>query len=187
MHVRETPLPGVLVIEPKIYQDERGLFLESYQAERYREAGLEATFVQDNLSRSTKGVLRGLHYQSQHPQGKLVSVALGAVFDVCVDLRRGLPTFGQWFGQVLSDQNHWQMYIPPGCAHGFCVTSEIAVVTYKCTDFYVPEDEYSLHWNDPTVRIKWPIASPIVSQKDAAAPLWADVHLPHIEQEQQGE
>ncbi|MGF1603858.1 MAG: dTDP-4-dehydrorhamnose 3,5-epimerase [Thermosynechococcaceae cyanobacterium] len=180
MYVRETPLPGVLIFEPKIYQDERGLFFESYQVERYREAGINETFVQDNLSCSTKDILRGLHYQAQHPQGKLVSVAVGAVFDVCVDLRPGSPTLGQWFGQVLSDQNHWQMYIPPGFAHGFCVTSEMAVFTYKCTDFYAPQDEYSLRWNDPTVGIEWPTALPVLSKKDAEAPLWADIRWPDV-------
>ncbi|MGB7414352.1 MAG: dTDP-4-dehydrorhamnose 3,5-epimerase [Thermosynechococcaceae cyanobacterium] len=183
MNVRETPLPGVIILEPKIYQDDRGLFFESYQHDRYQSAGLHKTFVQDNLSRSTKGVLRGLHYQIQHPQGKLVSVAAGAVFDVCVDIRQGSPTFGQWFGEVLSDKNYWQMYIPQGFAHGFCVLSEIAIFTYKCTDFYAPQDEYCLRWNDPTISIDWPITTPLLSKKDAEAPLWADIDLPNLERE----
>lgn len=174
MNTRTTPLPGVLVIEPQVYTDPRGLFFESYQQERYREAGLHAAFVQDNISHSSQGVLRGLHYQLLHPQGKLVSVAAGEVFDVCVDIRQGSPTFGQWFSQVLSAQNHWQMFVPAGFAHGFCVTSETATFTYKCTNFYAPGDEYSIRWNDPAIGIDWPLESPLLSDKDAAAPLLSE-------------
>jgi dTDP-4-dehydrorhamnose 3,5-epimerase len=183
MKVRTTTLPGVLIIEPQIYQDQRGLFFESYQAERYREAGLSAPFVQDNCSHSAKGVLRGLHYQLLHPQSKLVSVAAGEVFDVCLDIRRGSPTFGQWFSQTLSAHNHWQMFIPAGFAHGFCVTSEAAIFTYKCTNFYAPGDEYSIRWNDPALGIDWPIDSPLLSDKDALAPSLQDAHanLPGFE------
>ncbi|MEO0373132.1 MAG: dTDP-4-dehydrorhamnose 3,5-epimerase [Cyanobacteria bacterium P01_A01_bin.17] len=171
MKIRKTALPGVLVIEPQIYKDPRGLFFESYHQERYREAGLRASFVQDNVSHSDKGVLRGLHYQLLHPQGKLVSVAAGEVFDVCVDIRQGSPTFGRWFSQILSAQNHWQVFVPAGFAHGFCVISETAMFTYKCTNFYAPGDEYSIRWDDPAIGIDWPLDAPLLSGKDAEAPL----------------
>jgi dTDP-4-dehydrorhamnose 3,5-epimerase len=167
VNVIPTPLSGLLVIEPKAFGDERGFFLESFQRDRYREAGIVAEFVQDNLSRSCHGTLRGLHYQLTQPQGKLVGVMRGEVFDVAVDLRRSSPTFGRWFGTELNDQNHRQMYIPPGFAHGFCVTSESADFYYKCTDFYNPIDQRTLLWNDPKVGIEWPtVADIILSPKD---------------------
>lgn len=167
MNVTETALPGVIVIEPKVFGDNRGFFFESYERERYREAGIPEEFVQDNISRSRRGVLRGLHFQLRYPQGKLVLVTQGAVFDVAVDIRVGSPTFGQWAGTELSDKNHRQLYIPPGFAHGFCVLSENVDFLYKCTDFYHPEDEGGVIWNDPQIAIAWPIADPTVSERDA--------------------
>lgn len=178
MQVKETSLPGVLLIEPRVFHDPRGFFFESFQVERYREAGIREPFVQDNLSHSSRGVLRGLHYQLQHPQGKLVSVVMGEVFDVGVDIRQGSPTFGHWFGHILSDQNHCQMYIPPGFAHGFCVLSGTATFTYKCTDFYAAGDEYGIRWDDPSIGIDWPIDAPVLSEKDAQAPLLKEAKLP---------
>ncbi|MFO1120507.1 MAG: dTDP-4-dehydrorhamnose 3,5-epimerase [Rhodospirillales bacterium] len=170
MNVVQTPLPGVLMIEPKVFGDARGFFLETYHQLRYANAGIEATFVQDNHSRSSRGVLRGLHYQMRHPQGKLVSVVTGEVFDVAVDLRRGSPCFGRWFGCVLSADNHRQLWIPPGFGHGFCTVSDSADFIYKCTDYYHPEDEGGVLWNDPQLAIEWPIEHPALSAKDAAFP-----------------
>lgn len=168
MQISRTDLPGVLVVEPKVFGDARGYFLETYQRERYVAAGIDAAFVQDNLSRSRKGTLRGLHYQIEHPQGKLVSVIEGEVFDVAVDLRRKSPTFGKWAGATLSGDNHRQLWIPPGFAHGFCVLSETATFFYKCTDYYHPEHERTLLWNDPAVGVEWPLdVEPILSGKDA--------------------
>ena len=156
--VTQTPLAGVLVLEPKVFGDARGFFFESFNARDFEQAtGLKETFVQDNHSKSTKGVLRGLHYQTQHAQGKLVRVAQGAVFDVAVDIRQDSPTFGQWFGLELSAENKKQLWIPAGLAHGFLVTSESAEFLYKTTDYYHPEFERSLLWNDPTLKIAWPI------------------------------
>lgn len=167
MNVTTTNLSGVLVIEPKIFADPRGYFLEIFQSQRYQEAGINLPFIQDNISCSIKGVLRGLHYQLKHPQGKLVFVVSGEVFDVAVDVRLGSPTFGQWFGLILNDKNHKQLYIPPGFAHGFCVLSEKAVFCYKCTDFYYPDDDYGMAWNDPAIAIKWPLTmEPLLSKKD---------------------
>ncbi|MDM8544984.1 dTDP-4-dehydrorhamnose 3,5-epimerase [Candidatus Venteria ishoeyi] len=171
MNVITTEIPGVLIIEPKVFGDERGFFLETYQAERYKAAGIAEPFVQDNHSRSRYGVLRGLHFQRQRPQGKLVSVTQGEVFDVAVDIRKDSPAFGRWVGITLTAENHTQFYVPPGCAHGFCVLSETADFTYKCTDYYQPDDEGSLIWNDPDVGIEWPISDPVLSEKDAKAPL----------------
>lgn len=165
----ETDLPGVIIVEPDIYRDERGFFFETYHAKKYQSGGIPGTFVQDNHSRSTYGTLRGLHAQTAHPQGKLVRVIEGEIFDVAVDIRRGSPTFGRWRGAMLSAENGWQYYIPPGFAHGFCVTSEFAQVEYKCTDFYDPTGEINLLWCDPDIGITWPIESPILSAKDAAA------------------
>jgi len=166
MKVEQTSLPGVLLIEPKVFGDSRGFFLESYHHQRYAEAGIAAVFVQDNHSRSSHGVLRGLHYQVRHPQGKLVSVVAGEVFDVAVDIRSGSPHFGKWFGCVLSAENHRQLWVPPGFAHGFCTLSETADFLYKCTDYYHPEDEGGVLWNDPDLAIAWPVASPALSAKD---------------------
>lgn len=166
MEVIKEPLPGLLVIKPRVFEDERGFFLETWQRVRYREIGIEEDFVQDNWSRSTKGVLRGLHYQKEHPQGKLVSVRSGKVFDVAVDIRKDSSTYGKWFGRVLSDENHLQMYVPPGFAHGFCVLSDVADFSYKCTDYYNANDEAGIKWDDESLDIKWPINNPRISDKD---------------------
>ena len=174
MKVTKTELPGVLVIEPRVFIDERGWFLETFQSERYAAAGIAATFVQDNLSRSVRGTLRGLHFQEPKGQGKLVQVMRGAVLDVVVDVRRGSPTFGKWLGLELSGDQPRQMWIPPGFAHGFCVTSDSADFLYKCTTPYAPEAERSIRWDDPAIGIVWPVAQPLLSKKDAAAPLLAD-------------
>lgn len=170
MKVIETALPGVLIIEPKVFGDHRGFFLETFQVERYREAGITLPFVQDNHSRSQRGVLRGLHFQRTRPQGKLVSVSRGAVYDVAVDIDPASATYGRFVGVELSDDNHRQLWIPPGYAHGFCVLSEVADFQYKCTDLYFPEDEGGLIWNDPDVGIPWPIAEPQLSAKDLKNP-----------------
>jgi dTDP-4-dehydrorhamnose 3,5-epimerase len=170
-----TSLPGVLIIERAVYQDPRGYFFETWRADRYADAGLPERFVQANVSRSAHGTLRGLHLQHPFGQAKLVQVLDGEVFDVAVDIRRGSPTFGQWVGQSLSADNHLQMYIPEGFAHGFCVVSESALVTYQCTDFYHPETEFGIAWNDPVVGIAWPVDAPRLSSKDAVLPVLADV------------
>lgn len=169
MQIETTAISGLLVIQPKVFRDPRGFFVETFQQQRYRDAGMTADFVQDNYSRSSKGILRGLHYQIEHPQGKLVQVLRGQVFDVVVDLRKPSPTFGRWLGFDLSEENCRQVFVPPGCAHGFCVLSEIADFSYKCTDFYFPEHERTLLWNDPTIGIEWPLTGePILSNKDRA-------------------
>ena len=169
MKVTKTKLAGVLILEPQVYRDERGYFLESYNENRYASIpGLDVPFVQDNHSRSRKHVLRGLHLQRQHPQGKLVRVVTGHVWDVAVDVDPGSPTFRQWVGVDLTDENNLQFYIPPGYAHGFCVLSDVADFEYKCTEFYHPADEVGLLWNDPDLKIDWPIAQPVLSGRDAA-------------------
>ena len=170
MKVTETDLPGVLILEPRVFGDDRGFFMETWQRERYREAGIDVDFVQDNLSFSRKGVLRGLHFQNPHAQGKLVQVLQGEVFDVAVDIRVGSPTFGRWAGINLSADNKRQFYVPPDFAHGFCVLSETALFSYKCTDLYHPESEGSILWNDPAIGIDWPVSDPSLSEKDAQAP-----------------
>ena len=177
MKVMETQLAGVLIIEPKVFGDARGFFKETFQAERYREAGIEYTFVQDNYSRSQKGVLRGLHFQVTKPQGKLVSCPKGAVFDVAVDIDPNSITYGQYVGVELTDENHKQLWVPPGYAHGFCVLSETADFQYKCTDYYDPSDEGGVIWNDPDVAIEWPIADPSLSNKDALLPTLAELNV----------
>jgi dTDP-4-dehydrorhamnose 3,5-epimerase len=170
-----TALPGVVIIEPQVLGDERGFFFESYHAARYAEAGLPEHFVQDNHSRSVPGTLRGLHYQLHHPQGKLVRVIHGAVFDVAVDIRRGSPTFGRWVGVELSAANKRQLYVPPGFAHGFCVPTEASELAYKVTGYWQPGDERGIAWNDPTLAIAWPIKSaPLISDKDKALPRLTD-------------
>lgn len=167
MKVIATELPGILLLEPQVFGDARGFFMETWQAARYREAGMPERFVQDNHSRSRRGVLRGLHYQLTQPQGKLVWVTRGAVFDVGVDIRRGSPNFGRWYGCVLDDLNHRQLYIPPGFAHGFCVLSEEADFFYKCTDYYHPSSERGIAWDDPEIGIAWPLRDGIaLSAKD---------------------
>ena len=177
--VTSTPIDGLLVLEPKVFGDARGFFFESFNARDFEQAtGLKATFVQDNHSKSVKGVLRGLHYQVQHAQGKLVRVTQGAVFDVAVDIRKGSPTFGQWFGLEISAENKKQLWIPAGFAHGFFVTSESAEFLYKTTDYYHPEFERSLLWNDPAIGIEWPLhlihGLPLLAAKDSAAALLKD-------------
>jgi len=161
-----TELPGVVIIEPRVFPDARGFVFESYHAARYAQAGISGNFVQDNHSCSVKDTLRGLHYQLHHAQAKLLRVVRGAVFDVAVDIRRGSPTFGRWVGLELSAENRRQVFIPAGFAHGFCVTSDIAEVEYKCTDFYVPDDQRGVLWSDPTIGIPWPVRQPILSIKD---------------------
>ena len=163
----DEPLPDLLVIKPKVFKDERGFFLETWQKNKNKKIGLDQDFVQENWSRSTFGILRGLHFQVKHPQGKLVSVHNGKVFDVAVDLRKESKSYGKWFGLELSDENHLQMYVPPGFAHGFCVLSDVADFVYKCTDYYNPSDESGIIWNDTTLNIKWPIKNPIISDKDS--------------------
>jgi len=166
VRVTTTDIPGVLLIEPDIFRDPRGLFLETYHARRYTDAGVPGPFVQDNYSQSLRGTLRGLHYQEPHAQGKLVMVTEGTVYDVVVDIRKGSPSFGRWYGVDLSAENRLQVYVPPGCAHGFCVTSDRASFLYKCTDYYAPGDERGIIWNDPALAISWPVTTPILSAKD---------------------
>lgn len=156
MKVIETELPGVLIIEPTVHGDARGFFQECFHVQRYAEFGIAGPFVQDNHSRSSAGILRGLHFQLRHPQGKLVRVTQGTVFDVSVDIRKGSPTFGRWVGVTLSEDNFRQLYIPPGFAHGFCTLSDRVDFIYKCTDYYFPDDEYGIRWNDPDIGIQWP-------------------------------
>ena len=175
MKVIDTILPGVLIIEPRVFGDARGFFKETYQAERYRDVGIDLPFVQDNHSRSQKGVLRGLHLQKSRPQGKLVSCSRGVVYDVAVDVDPASPTFGKHVGVELSEDNHLQLWIPPGYAHGFCVLSDVADFQYKCTDLYFPEDEGGLIWNDPEVAIDWPIKAPQLSAKDVVLPSLAQI------------
>ena len=169
MNVISTKLAGVLIVEPKVFGDARGFFVETYQDLRYREVGIDATFVQDNRSRSSYGVLRGLHFQKTRPQGKLVSCTRGAVFDVAADIDPQSATYGQWVGVELSEDNHRQLWVPPGYAHGFLVLSDTADFSYKVTDYYHPQDEGAVIWNDPDLAIAWPIADPKLSGKDAAA------------------
>ena len=165
-----TDLPGVVLVEPDIHRDDRGFFLETYHAEKYRAGGIEGPFVQDNHSRSVAGTLRGLHLQVRRPQGKLVRAIEGEIFDVAVDVRRGSPTFGRWVGVTISAGNFRQCYIPPGFAHGFAVVSPIAQVEYKCTDLYDPAYELGVAWNDPAIGIAWPIAQPVLSARDRHNP-----------------
>jgi dTDP-4-dehydrorhamnose 3,5-epimerase len=176
MKVTETALPGVRIIEPRVFGDARGFFLETFQAERYRqEAGIDLPFVQDNHSRSRRGVLRGMHTQASNPQGKLVRVARGEVFDVAVDINPASQTFGKWVGVVLSEENHRQLWIPPGYAHGFVVLSEVADFEYKCTDYYNVSAETGVIWNDPEVGIEWPLEDVQLSKKDEALPTLAQI------------
>jgi dTDP-4-dehydrorhamnose 3,5-epimerase len=178
--VSATSLPGVLLIEPRLHSDHRGFFLEIYHRQKYASEGITAVFVQDNLSRSRRGTVRGLHYQLRRPQAKLLSVLEGEIFDVAVDIRRGSPTFGRWVGVRLSAENRCQMFIPEGFAHGFCVLSERADVFYKCSDFYDPADEYGVVWSDPTIGIAWPVTSPILSLKDSSFPRLAEIPPEHL-------
>jgi dTDP-4-dehydrorhamnose 3,5-epimerase len=175
---KSTTLPGVQVYEPAVYGDERGFFMETFRSAWFEELGLDGTFVQDNFSRSVRGVLRGLHYQVVAPQGKLVRAVHGEIFDVAVDLRRTSPTFGKWVGVTLSADNKQALWIPPGFGHGFYTLSEVAEVMYKCTTYYAPEHDRSLRWDDPAIGITWPLSAPVqVSSKDAQAPLLCDAEL----------
>ena len=185
MKVTPTELPEVLLIEPRIFSDERGRFMETYNAERYRDAGIDVSFVQDNLSYSRNGVLRGLHFQQPNAQGKLVQVIRGEVYDVAVDIRVGSPRFGRWIGITLSSSDGRQLYIPPGFAHGFLVTSEEAVFHYKCTERYHPEAERTIRWDDPRIGIDWPRKDVILAKKDATAAALDDLppmHLPSYDE-----
>ncbi|WP_337244481.1 dTDP-4-dehydrorhamnose 3,5-epimerase [Luteimonas sp. gir] len=175
MKIIETKLPGAVVLEPAVFGDARGFFFETWNAARFGQHGLPTSFVQSNVSSSAKGVLRGLHYQWPRPQGKLVSVLQGEVFDVAVDIRRGSPTFGQWEGVLLSAENKRQFWIPEGFAHGFAVLSETALFSYLCTDVYVKEADAGVRWDDPQIGVEWPIDAPLLSDKDAQAPLLADI------------
>ena len=166
MNVKKTSLEGVLIVEPKVFGDERGFFTETFNTRALAGSGIPEVFVQDNHSRSARGVLRGLHYQLQSPQGKLVHVARGKIFDVAVDIRGGSPHFGKWFGIELNDQNLFSLWIPPGFAHGFCVLSDVADVMYKCTTLYDAADDRGVKWDDPSIGIDWPVENPIVSSKD---------------------
>jgi dTDP-4-dehydrorhamnose 3,5-epimerase len=175
MKCTETELSGVFLIEPDIFRDERGFFMETYHQMRYSEAGLDRVFVQDNRSHSRRGILRGLHYQLEHGQDKLIYAVTGEIFDVAVDVRLGSPTFGHWVGDYLSAENGRQMFVPKGFAHGFCVLSETADVVYKCTDFYAPGDEYGILWSDREIGIDWPLKDVVVSEKDGRNPELAKV------------
>lgn len=174
MKVETTPLSGVLLITPAVFGDDRGFFMETYNAAKTADQGVPDVFVQDNHSRSSEGVLRGMHYQYPQWQGKLIRAISGEIFDVAVDIRQDSPTYGQWFGVFLNDENKQQLYVPPGFAHGFCVTSEIADVAYKCTSDYQPQQDVGIRWNDPDIGIDWPIEEPLLSEKDAKAPLLKD-------------
>lgn len=180
MHLTPSPtLPEIIIIEPRLFQDDRGFFMEMYHQKKFQKAGIKDRFVQDNRSLSCRGTIRGLHYQLGKPQGKLVWVLSGEVFDVAMDIRKGSPTFGKWFGIILSGESKRGLYIPPDFAHGFCVLSEEAEFFYKCSDFYSPIDERCIRWNDPDLAIDWPLLdNPIISEKDANAPLFKDAELP---------
>ena len=177
LNVIKTPLEGVLLIEPRVFSDDRGFFLETWNAPRFAEAGIPQSFVQDNQSRSKQGVLRGLHYQEPDPQGKLVRCTRGAIFDVAVDIRSGSPTFGRWFGARLDEDNLNMLWIPSGFAHGFCALTDDTDVLYKCTALYDPQKENSILWNDPEIGIDWPVPTPLLSAKDAAAPRLAQARI----------
>ena len=178
MKISHSKLKGCVIIEPRVFGDDRGFFLETFQAARYKqEAGIDLPFVQDNHSRSARGVLRGLHFQKTKPQGKLVRVVSGEVYDVAVDIRKGSATFGEWEGVILSEDNKKQFWVPPGFAHGFVVLSDTADFEYKCTDYYDPSDEGSILWSDPDLDIPWPIANPVLSTKDESAKRLVDLRL----------
>ena len=175
MRFVSTELPGVIVIEPDVHRDVRGYFVETYHAQKYKACGIDGPFVQDNHSRSTAGTLRGLHLQLGRPQGKLIRVVEGEIYDVAIDVRRGSPTFGRWVGVTLSADNFKQCYVPPGFAHGFAVVSPIVQVEYKCTDLYDPESELGIAWNDPALAIPWPVERPVLSERDRRHPSLAEV------------
>ncbi len=175
MNIINTNIEGVLIIEPKVFKDSCGFFMETYNQNRYKQAGVDTVFVQDNLSYSVQGTIRGLHFQTRHPQAKLVQVITGEIYDVAVDIRPDSDTFGKWSGIHLSDQNKRQLFIPKGFAHGFCVLSEFALFAYKCSDFYVPDDESGIIWYDPDIGIDWPFEDPIISEKDKYFPYLSDL------------
>ena len=175
MKIFPTSLPEVLIIEPRVFEDSRGFFMETHHQRRYAEKGIKCIFLQDNLSRSVRGTLRGLHYQLEYAQAKLIQVIRGVIFDVVVDIRLGSPSFGHWAGVNLSDENKRQLFVPEGFAHGFCGLSEVSDVVYKCTGFYAPEDEGGILWSDPDVAIDWPVEKPLLSDKDSRLPCLADV------------
>ncbi len=181
MKIIETPLEGLLIIEPRIFGDDRGFFIETHHRQRYREYGINRNFVQDNLSFSVKGTLRGLHFQKKNPQAKLVQALTGEIFDVAVDMRPASATYGKWFGIKLSEQNKCQLFIPEGFAHGFCVLSENAHFLYKCSAYYDPQDEGGILWSDQTLAIDWPINKPIISEKDRRLPKLADLTPPQAD------
>lgn len=176
----ETSLPGVILIEPMIFQDDRGFFMETFHSEKYKDIGIAKPFLQDNHSHSRRGTLRGLHYQLKNPQGKLVFAVKGEIFDVAVDIRRGSADFGKWTGNLISAENKRQLYVPEGYAHGFCVLSETADVMYKCTDLYAPGDEYGVYWRDDAIGIQWPLADPILSKKDSEYPMLKNIEDRHL-------
>ena len=175
MKLTEKSIPGVLLIEPDVFEDDRGFFLETFHKDKYADLGIDRVFRQDNHSNSERGILRGLHYQLKHPQGKLIYVVKGEIFDIAVDIRQGSPTFGRWTGSILSEENKHQHFIPEAFAHGLCVLSQTADVMYKCTDLYAPDDEYGIIWSDPTIGIDWPIEDPILSEKDSQHPELKDI------------
>jgi dTDP-4-dehydrorhamnose 3,5-epimerase len=175
MNFIESALQGVILIEPRVFRDPRGFFLESYHQQKFRDGGINVRFVQDNHSRSARGTLRGLHLQRTKPQGKLIRVIEGEIYDVAVDVRTGSPNFGKWVGYLLSDENFHQLYIPPGFAHGFAVTSDSAQVEYKCTELYAPDDELTIAWDDPGIGIDWPLREPLLSKKDQAGKRLSEV------------
>jgi dTDP-4-dehydrorhamnose 3,5-epimerase len=175
MRFTELSIPGLILVEPDVHPDDRGFFAETYHLGKYVAGGIRGTFVQDNFAHSRRGVLRGLHYQDAQAQGKLVYAIRGTIFDVAVDIRRGSPAFGTWVARILSDENRHQLFVPEGCAHGYCVLSDEADVMYKCTDLYAPAHDRGLVWNDPDLAVAWPIAVPVLSAKDAALPALAAV------------
>ena len=181
MQIIELEIPDIKLIRPRRFLDDRGFFEQCYHRREYVEAGIESVFVQDNWSRSSTGVLRGLHYQLKHPQAKLVSVIRGEVFDVAVDIRRGSPTFGRWVGEILSGENGVQLYVPEGFAHGFVVLSDVVDFQYKCSDFYTPSDEYAVRWDDPFIGIDWALnREPVMAEKDTVAPLLCDIPIENL-------
>lgn len=183
MKIIPTELPGVVIIEPRVFKDQRGFFLETFQQERYATAGINRTFVQDNLSFSGKGTCRGLHFQLRHPQAKLVQVISGAIYDVAIDIRRGSPTFGRWHGVLLNEENRRQLFIPEGFAHGFCVLSDTAYFSYKCSEYYRPDDEGGIFYADPGIGINWPLDDMVLSEKDGRYPRLNEIppeHLPEF-------
>jgi dTDP-4-dehydrorhamnose 3,5-epimerase len=175
LRIDKTGLPGVLLIEPRVFMDDRGFFMETYHYRKYADRGIDVHFVQDNHSHSRQNTLRGLHYQLNHAQGKLIYVVKGDIFDIALDIRKGSPTFGEWTGARLSEENRKQIYVPEGFAHGFCVLSKQADVIYKCTDLYYPDDEYGINWADNDIGIEWPVKDPVLSDKDNKYPMLKDI------------